>query len=231
VDIDLRNAGTWSECAVVEHNLDPEWVAHAQIYVTASTGDQRLTPPIRSASIIIVSSGQLADNHDVMSLRSFSSYEAMETFEREDSSLSEGARFFRGIEMLSFLDRLAKIETAVSNIIDRISDLDHQLEQGMASVGSTFESIHDKLENQATDITATRYHDDYYGPPGAARADAVARSEMERLQSRVEAIHEKASEPRVDSWRLPFFILLVVLVAGAIGLYMFYLRLRKIHIL
>ena len=212
LQVDLKNSGRWEECALVTlEGLSEDWLRHAHIGVTASTG-------------------QLSDNHDVMSLQSFSSFRAMEVFDREDSGIGEGAKYFRGSENLNLLDRLTKIESAVGFLLDHVVQLDHQLEHKFGSVGSTFENIQERIENQALEITSTRYHDDYYGP-GLDHTDAVARSQLEKLQSRVEDMSNLAKVPHHDSWRLPFFILLVVLVALAVGLHLFYRRLRKIHIL
>lgn len=212
LQVDLKNTGRWEECALINLvGLEEDWLRHAHIGITASTG-------------------QLSDNHDVMSLQSFSSYRAMEVFDREDSGIGEGAKYFRGSENLNFLDRLAKIESAVGFILDHVVQLDHQFEHKFGSVGSTFESIQERIENQALEITSTRYHDDYYAP-GPIHTDTVARSQLELLQSRLDDISNSSKLPKHDSWRIPFFILLFVLVAFAVGLYIFYRRLRKIHIL
>jgi lectin, mannose-binding 2 len=61
--IDPTNSGTWTECATSDLNsLPSDWLTKAFVGLTASTG-------------------QLADNHDVLSLQSFSDYEVMEKAE------------------------------------------------------------------------------------------------------------------------------------------------------
>jgi hypothetical protein len=55
------------------------------------------------------------------------------------------------------------------------------------------------------------------------------------LDRKINSFETKASEIAQttvsSSWKLPFFILTVVLVAVGVGLYMFYLKMRKMHLL
>jgi lectin, mannose-binding 2 len=61
--IDPSNSGSWTDCASTDlSSLPSDWLNKAYIGITASTG-------------------QLADNHDVLSLQSFSDFEVMEQAE------------------------------------------------------------------------------------------------------------------------------------------------------
>lgn len=63
--IDPRNSGEWTDCVQVQNpGLPKDWLKTAYVGVTASTG-------------------QLADNHDVISLLSFSDFDVMESDEEE----------------------------------------------------------------------------------------------------------------------------------------------------
>jgi lectin, mannose-binding 2 len=75
--IDPTNSGSWTECASTDLSvLPPDWLSKAFVGLTASTG-------------------QLADNHDVLSLQSFSDYEVMEHHEeakKKEKAFSSGER-------------------------------------------------------------------------------------------------------------------------------------------
>jgi lectin, mannose-binding 2 len=63
VSIDPKNSGEWTDCVNVPNpGLPKNWLKTAYVGVTASTG-------------------QLADNHDVISLLSFSDFAVMEQAE------------------------------------------------------------------------------------------------------------------------------------------------------
>lgn len=51
---------------------------------------------------------------------------------------------------------------------------------------------------------------------------------MNTLESKATEIVQTSSS---SSWKLPFFILIVVLGAVFVGLYLFYLKMKKMHIL
>jgi predicted PurR-regulated permease PerM len=54
---------------------------------------------------------------------------------------------------------------------------------------------------------------------------------LDRKMSNLEQKAEEFSKEGATSWRLPFLILLVLMIAAAVGLYLFYERLRKMHLL
>jgi mannose-binding lectin 2 len=76
--LDARNTGEWTRCVKAENlDLPPGWVQHAHIGLTASTG-------------------QLADNHDVISLSTYSEPYNMEqdqlkTFKKKYYEVDPGA--------------------------------------------------------------------------------------------------------------------------------------------
>jgi mannose-binding lectin 2 len=67
VFIDARNTGEWASCVNISSlNLPANWLTKAHIGISASTG-------------------QLADNHDVLYLKTFSDAEVLDQKEEEDS--------------------------------------------------------------------------------------------------------------------------------------------------
>jgi hypothetical protein len=191
------------------------WIPQSHIGITASTG-------------------QLVDSHDVLALQSFSEEYALEEY--NVGKMTDGEKFFAGSDELNIIDRIVKIEHAVIDIMDHLQGLDHMIEHSLITVGSSFESLHDKIENTASvdNINSNRYEsDDHYGGhvPQAAlpQADHVARHQVEHLTNRLNDVISKTKP--VDNWRLPFMILVVIVLIGAIGFYMFYRRLLKTHLL
>lgn len=66
--MDLTGTGEYIDCAIVDNPLLPkDWLKKAHIGITATTG-------------------ALADNHDVISLQSFSDFEVLENFEVENAN-------------------------------------------------------------------------------------------------------------------------------------------------
>lgn len=54
---------------------------------------------------------------------------------------------------------------------------------------------------------------------------------LDRKMSNLETKTSELTKTDAGDWRLPFVILLLVVVAAAIGLYLFYLKMKKMHIL
>lgn len=56
-------------------------------------------------------------------------------------------------------------------------------------------------------------------------------SALDRKMTRMESKTSEMAQSNAGAWRLPFMVLLVVIIGAAIGLYYFYLRLKKMHLL
>ena len=86
VFMDSQNSGDWTECVTVENTQLPEgWLTKAHIGFTATTG-------------------QLADNHDILSFQAFSDFTVMEASEEADAA----KKLFPTQESTSATERLKR---------------------------------------------------------------------------------------------------------------------------
>lgn len=165
---------------------------------------------------------------------------------KDSSTKTLGSNTFINTPELSIIDRIYRIEQIVSDLLDHVQLLDKQMEHSITAVGTTFENLADKLENSLVETKKKEvggYHDDDYyasstGSTGStatksSTADSIARVQLQQLETKMEDLVKAArkSSKAMDTWMVPFAILLVILVGAAIGLYLFYKRLQKIHIL
>jgi hypothetical protein len=66
--MDLTGSGEYIDCAIVDNpSLPKDWLKKAHIGITATTG-------------------ALADNHDIISLQSFSDFEVLENYDVESAN-------------------------------------------------------------------------------------------------------------------------------------------------
>lgn len=56
-------------------------------------------------------------------------------------------------------------------------------------------------------------------------------SSLDRKMSRLQSQADEFGKESATSWRIPFLILLVLMIAAAVGLYFFYEKMRKMHLL
>lgn len=56
-------------------------------------------------------------------------------------------------------------------------------------------------------------------------------SALDRKMTNLEVKATELTKTDSGSWKLPFMILVMIMVAAAIGLYLFYLKMKKMHIL
>jgi hypothetical protein len=54
---------------------------------------------------------------------------------------------------------------------------------------------------------------------------------LDRKMSRLQTQADEYGKENAGSWKIPFIILVVLMVAAAIGLYFFYEKMRKMHLL
>lgn len=126
VFIDATASGNWVECVTIDTLPFPnDWLRRAHIGITGTTG-------------------QLADNHDVISLASYSDFEVMETMEAR----KESARKFERGDGMSAEDRLARIEDAINAIYEAKALQDHSIEHSFAEVDDHINNMLAKIEKR-----------------------------------------------------------------------------------
>lgn len=54
---------------------------------------------------------------------------------------------------------------------------------------------------------------------------------MDGKMTRLAEQAKKINMNQAGSWKIPFFIITLVIIAGAIGMYIFYQKIRKMHLL
>jgi lectin, mannose-binding 2 len=234
--IDAGNTGEWVECVTLtDLPLKSDWAVRAYMGVSASTG-------------------ALADNHDVLSLLTFSDAEVMEVEEREQQQRKE----FEVAIKEPTTDRLARLEEMMNTVLTRLSTLDHHLEHEFASVEDHIKVMGGKLEareNKAEgriDNLEEQVKKQVEGTL-AERLNVIERqlkgsvdrkitSVSDNLQKKIDVKVEKTAASRAAAatgataansgdWKIPFAILLLIFVAGAIMFYRFYEKMKRSHIL
>jgi mannose-binding lectin 2 len=136
LQVDSKNSGEWKDCATVSDvGLSENWLVEAHIGFTGTTG-------------------QLADNHDILSLEAFSDDEIMQSVELNRTS----KRHFNVGVGLPIEDRLLRLEEAVNNILEKLEYNDHHLEHELVSVDDHLKAMIGKLESKE-DNSASRIAD------------------------------------------------------------------------
>ena len=126
VQIDPKNTGEWMPCATVEDiKLKENWLVDAHVGFTGTTG-------------------QLADNHDIISFQAFSDSAVMETVEEKHA-------FRRHFEIgLNSTDgeRIARIEDALNTVMEKLSHFDHHTEHELVNIEDNLKNLLGKLERK-----------------------------------------------------------------------------------
>jgi len=230
--IDAANTGEWTTCVTLtELPFKRDWAMKAYIGITASTG-------------------ALADNHDVLSLQTFSDISVMEEEEHEAPFKRE---FPSGVKD-STPDRLMRLEDTLDKILVRLNTLDHHLEHEFASVDDHIKVMGGKLE--AREATAETRIESLEGVIKkqvdgtiAERLNVIERQLKGTVDRKITSMGdnlERKLDVKVDKkvekgattggggsgdWKIPFAILLLLFVAGAIAFYRFYEKMKRSHIL
>lgn len=56
-------------------------------------------------------------------------------------------------------------------------------------------------------------------------------SSLDRKMNRLQSQADEFGKENAGAWKIPFMILVVLMIAAAIGLYFFYEKMRKMHLL
>eukprot|EP01038_Epipyxis_sp_PR26KG_P011075 gene11075-14869_t len=129
--IDAKNIDVWEECVTVNDiGLPHQWLLESHIGFTATTG-------------------QLADNHDLISFKSFSDNAVMESEESKDRhkklfSLNMTAEH----KPEDLISDVKVIENAINDVMVKLEVLDHHVEHQMAAVADHVKNLLVKLEKK-----------------------------------------------------------------------------------
>jgi len=212
--VDAANDGTWVECAAVAlpPALDGAWLRRAHVGVTASTG-------------------QLADNHDVLAL-------AVRT---------DGAPAAPAADAPVTAARLGAVEGRLDDLVRRLEHLQHHLEHEMVSVDDHVRVTLDKLARQeeqsegridALEQRVVSNVEESLAKRVAtleqATRDAVQKrvaSVETRYMSRLGDVVAEKVEGSGRGWTLPFVVLVLVDVVAFVLARGWYVRFKKSHLL
>lgn len=224
--LDQSNSGDYRECVAayeLPEMLDINWLSRAYMGVTSSTG-------------------QLADNHDVLELEVFSDKEV----HVESEKMDESALYFPRGEGVS-PERFERIEGQLDTLVGALEHLQHHLEHEMVAVDDHVRSTIDKLSKQE-DISAGRIDDlekkvvanvedslsERISTLEAAMRDAVQTRiksvETQYMAKLAETVNAKVGNAG-RGWTMPFLFLIGIDVAAAVAVYKWYLKFKKSHLL
>eukprot|EP01034_Spumella_vulgaris_P031490 gene31490-38894_t len=124
--IDAHNTGEWEKCVEIANTgLPSGWAQNAYLGLTATTG-------------------QLADNHDVISLKTYTDAVMLENVEQEESQ----KRHFQLDVGQSFDIQMQSVEASVNDLLKKFETLDHHIEHEFASVADNIKNLIGKLEKR-----------------------------------------------------------------------------------
>lgn len=122
--MDPKNSNEWEACVSIPRlNLPSGWLSKSYIGLTATTG-------------------QLADNHDIIYLKTSSDADLLERKEEE-------AKVHFDLDQdLSTQDKFNRLVEVTNKLIDAHETLDHHVEHQMASVVDHIKNLIGKLEKR-----------------------------------------------------------------------------------
>ena len=223
--LDEANSGTFVECASFQlpKALNGGWLARAYLGVTASTG-------------------QLADNHDVLELEVFSD----QTAHVEAEAAEADQKYFEPGEGIS-ADRFLRIETQLDQLVAKLEHLQHHLEHEMVAVDDHVRVTVEKLAAQeeasegridALEAKVVSNVEDSLSQRIAtleqAMRDAVQKriSSVEtRYMSKLGDVVNEKVEGAGRGWTLPFLVLIAVDVVAFVVIRSTYVKFKKSHLL
>lgn len=228
VYLDASNSGNYKECVaatMLPETLDVQWLSRAYLGITASTG-------------------QLADNHDVLSLSVFSDKQVHSEVETSDEYDKKLFPIGEGINE----ERFVRIETGLHDLLSKIDHLKHHLEHEMVAVDDHVRTTIDKLakqEQQAEDRIEALEESVKEGVEESltARISTLERAMRDAVQSRVKAAEKNTLDSVHDvvgkqlknagsgSWTYGFIFLVIVDIVAAVLVYKWYVKFKKSHLL
>lgn len=229
VYLDASNSGNYKECVaatMLPETFDAHWLSRSYLGITASTG-------------------QLADNHDVLALSVFSDKEVHTEAEFEEEN--DKKQLFPIGEGINE-ERFVRIETGLHDLLAKIDHLKHHLEHEMVAVDDHVRTTIDKLakqEKEAEDRIEALEESVTQGVEESLtnRISTLERAMRDAVQSRVKAAEKTTLESVQQvvgkelknvgsgSWTYGFVFLVIVDIVAAVLVYKWYVKFKKSHLL
>jgi mannose-binding lectin 2 len=150
--VDAKNTGDWKPCVdLTDMDLPEDWASESYLGITAATG-------------------QLSDNHDILSLVTYVDQEVME---KEELIRNSKTVYEVSPKNTTPEDRMIRLETAMNKILNKIEFMDHHYEHHFATNSDHIDHVKAKLDNR----------------------ENSAESRIEELES---LIHKKVSSSMTD---------------------------------
>uniref|UniRef100_A0AAV1T1G7 L-type lectin-like domain-containing protein n=1 Tax=Peronospora matthiolae TaxID=2874970 RepID=A0AAV1T1G7_9STRA len=209
VEVDPSNSGTWTACYKGDLPFPSDWLRRATFGITASTG-------------------ALADNHDILSVQSFDEANDEGLFAVDSETWSHNY----SKEFESFVDdadckqscKVAIMEKFVANLQ---VETEHWFEMLREQTENTIKKLREKERQNQHKIQVlvdrmTTMMDQKVGQKVADMRSSV----NEKIATGIEGELAVAQ----SSWRLPFFIMVVLIAVGVGVAYQKYRKLVKSHL-
>ena len=223
VQMDASSSGAWTDCAETTLPFEADWLEKAHVGVSASTG-------------------HLADNHDVISLVSYSDVARHAV---DDQEAVGAARFSQrdGIDDARF----ERIEDTINSLMAKFEHVGHHLEHEMEAVEDHMRNTVGKL--QAQEKQADNRIDELERlvvknvESSMKKRISALESDMERhienhagdvertLNAKISESVDVAASMGGSGWRFPFFLLLIFDGIAVYALWQWYFKIRKSHLL
>jgi mannose-binding lectin 2 len=225
--VDAKNTGDWKSCVVLtDMDLPEDWATESYLGITAATG-------------------QLSDNHDILSLVTYVDPEVMEEEERLKNSKSIYEVSPKG---MTPEDRMIRLETAMNKILNKIEFMDHHYEHHFATNSDHIDHVKAKLDarENSAESRIEELEDVIKKKVSSSMGDKLTDLETE-LKSKMDEkivkfddsikLHKTTPEGKKETasgdggWKYPFLLLFFMLIGAIVGMYIFVQKvLKKMHL-
>ena len=265
IKIDARNTGEWVECVTVDTSallaVNPNWISSSYLGFSSSTG-------------------QLADNHDVISVEVSTDVSGEDSKVASEKSVADAAKkeglvaklpekvLFEVTPNVAVDIRLNKIETTLNNILVKLAKMDLELEHTIVDAQEKIKNLIGKISKREDASEArideiSRIIKQYVGEHLADHLEDRLADHSEQLRLSVQDTvtdiadhmdrtyatlnkekdglydHLKYTRELVEggllkqdsSWKIPFLIILVLVIGGLVAFWRFRQVLLKKHFL
>lgn len=239
VQIDAQNRGEWVDCVTIKDlPLRSDWAVNSYVGISATTG-------------------ALADNHDILSLKTYPSAALLEAHVEADDKQKKYAINAN----VPTAARLLLLEETMNSVLTQLNRLDHHIEHEFASVedhikvmGAKIAKREDKSDARLEDLEGLitneidskldqrlAYIEEKLHGTVDYKLGNVEDTVGRRMEVKVDRLAKEnadkgfgyAQQVAADSgdWKIPFAILLLVfIIAGIVG-WRFYQKMLRSHIL